>query len=318
MLYIYLVIANVIVLLVAAWFRKETLKKWCKVLLWWLTISFLLPLKAREYGLATKRKHHFLSFLLMFLSPAALTTYYLVFVACTAEEKTTNPYNEIRFTTRTEIASITGISDFPEFEVPKMKDGKIWYKFKDKKQVDSLFAELEILSQSADSIHWSKEYRFEKADTAFYGGYELFTYRHKCYGGYDIPDSAFVSDSHVTIIIGKKGFTVMRERCHLIILGCYTDSDSLDSLTGVKFPRYNYINCRYFDMDVDYSVEGIIKFESMLPKRFIEDLRKSDKWQELKDGTFEYCVRDTTSFIDMNIDPTSRYASISYVSLSGR
>ena len=100
-----------IILLGAAALHNEKIVNFCICILTWLTLFFLFPYVARKYNVI---KEKWVAILIMLVSPALLVTGYII----ATEVVGISPYRykELKFTNKHDIISLTGITDFPDYE----------------------------------------------------------------------------------------------------------------------------------------------------------------------------------------------------------
>lgn len=282
--------------------------------LWWITFSFVLPFRAKKLGLITK---YLYGWMLTLTSPPALLIYYIVYSLSTINDPL--PYNRLQFTSHDDIAAITKIPNFPEFEYQtNIHNGldcttTIKYVFKDKEQVDQLFRYLDSEVSSEDNIYWKKD-TVNSHDISFYGVGAIYNFKR----GWDSlyvkrPKDIDCNDTQVRIVIGRKGFTVSSDICWTGSLDKYAVPDSLETLTGVKFPPFEFVNKSFTDNFQDYSCDVTIRMAHKPSDEMIRAMEKGDNWTELTDGTYSFRLDNQKSFVEfVNINPNSRIATITY------
>lgn len=306
---IALIISNII--------DKPLVSKICECILWWMTFSFILPGRAKKFGLLPNRLY---GWLLALLSPPALATYGILFVMIFCNKPLS--YEELKLTSRNEISKITDISNFPDFEYQSNKhyswDGttRIFYHFTDEKAATKLLTHIDSIIGSEDNIYWRKDSLYSKEDKDFFGSDYVYT----CERGWD---SLYVKGpkgidnySQVIINLQKKGFSMIFSSCVLWGLEDYAIPDSLNKLTGVKFPPLEFVNGKFEDYFVDSGWEATAKMENKPSKLFLNSLKNAKYWEESYDGKYSFHLIDRKSnfWEDIVVDPNSRYIKFSRAS----
>ena len=107
-----LCVIGLIAFAVAQIMKRKTFADASLCFLSWTTLSFLFPYLAKSKGVI---KSWWLSALLMLVSPAAIVTYYIV--ALLGFGISPYRFKDLKFTDKQSIELLTGLKDFPEFEI---------------------------------------------------------------------------------------------------------------------------------------------------------------------------------------------------------
>lgn len=307
---------GVISLIVAHFFKIETLGNASKCLLSWLTLFFLFPYLAQKSGFI---KNKVVGWIIALIAPPLLVLYCLVYGLSTMDNPL--PYEKLLFTAKEEIEAITDVSDFPEYEyLNNVHDGwnGVTYTrnlFKNEKDVNTLLSKLALKLDDKENVYWHKDSLRSEADKEFFGCDEVYI----CDRGWDslyvaAPTNIDSYYTQVRVVIGKKGFTVKPESCYTGGIDEYANPDSLYKLTGVRFPKYKIVNCSYHDMFVDWAWDATMKLENYPSKEFIRDIEKAKHWRKKDDGTYEFNMDDRKGDLweNLYVDPKSKIVTISY------
>lgn len=302
-----------VVQLICVFMHKSILEEITRCVLWWLTFSFHLPAVAAESGLIRKKRY---AWGLVMISPAAVMTYWLllmIFCVCTYDSSIA--YENLKFTSRNDIAAITEIEDFPEFEYVDNTSrglGNVRVtenRFTNSEEAEQLRDILDKKVESEDNIFWRKSSITDKKEIEFYGCNEVYV----CERGWDSiyvkpPKGVEECKCHVSITIGTKGFMVEDEFCTSKEAEDYATPDSLYVITGVKFPDFRFVNCSYVEYYDGDESEVWLDLGKKPGRTMMESIRKSEDWNELKDGTFECMTKKTP--IRITVDPQSQYVKV--------
>lgn len=279
--------------------------------MWWSSVSLVLPFRGCLLRVIGKALY---GWLLVFISPAAIITYAIIFASFSTNQPL--PYEKLPFTSHDEIAAITEVVDFPTFEYEGNSHDKsscetrVRYIFKDSVAVLKLYETLEKRCSSDDNLYWTKDTLTGAEEIEYWGGNIVYT----CQRGWDkdftkSPDGISVSAGQVTIFIGKKKFIVMPEvLAYGIYFEDYATPDSLEKITGVRFPEYQIVDYGFHDMFLDNDWQVVIDLKTKPSKELINAIRNAKNWTQREDGI--YCFRKEDSMEKIYIDPQSRYVKI--------
>lgn len=258
-------------------------------LLFWASVSLVLPFVARKWGVF---RSWILGILLVLLSPAAFFTYYAVASSCV--DISAFPKKDLQFTDRESIVSLTGLADFPEFEyLSNDYDGWMgWHtvKFKFKEEAsDDFYMRLDSLRTERDNVFWALTAIEGTEDKAFYGADSIFIYRRGWDGQYISASTANMpSAATVELYIGKRGFRCAYLEGYNMSIERFAKRDSLSALTGVAFPAYKNVDCQFRDCGIDYSIAWTMLLDEVPDAAFIEQIKLSPSWQQRNDGSYKY------------------------------
>lgn len=285
--------------------------------IWWLSISVILPFRAKKLGLITKNIY---GWILTLISPAAIITYLFIYSIVTFNSP--RSFDELPFTSRDDIALITEISDFPEFEyINNSVDD--WYsiiytrnKFKDEDKVAELFKTIEIKLNNKDNIYWYKDTLSFAEDKDFFGGNFIYIFRRGWDSQYvEAPKGIEQNNTDVEILIGNKAFLIKTEGCYPWDMEFYSCPDSLSSIVGITFPKYKIINLKYYGESIDPSWDAVLELDKKPSKTFIRSIKKADNWERLIDGRYHIHISDRAGkgdlWEDITIDPQSKFVHLS-------
>lgn len=282
--------------------------------LWWMTVSVVFPFRAKSLGIIHKKIY---SWLLILISPAAIITYIAVYVIVTFN--TPLPYDKLLFTSREEIAAITEIEDFPEFEYINNDrddwDGITWTRNKFKNEDDSklLIEKIERKLSEEENYLWYKDDLIE-SEKEFFGGDGVYVLdRGWLDTSYmECPKGIKEKWTQVRIAIGEKAFVVRNAGCFPWDLGYYSNPDSLSKLTEVKIPDYKFVNFRYSVVGPDSGWSALMELEKKPSKAFLQSIGKSEKWKKLDDGRYEFYSEDRKGHLweYLYVDPKSKFVKL--------
>lgn len=285
----------------------------CKCLMAWLTIFFFFPGLAKEAGIV---KNKLVGWLIALFAPPLLVFYALIYGISTMDDPL--PYNNLPFTSRGEIAAITEIPNFPEFEyIDNSRDAwsgniSIDYRFKNKKDVVNLLNELHRKVNDSENVYWEKDTLSTKDDKEFFGCNEVYVYHRGWDSLYVIrPENVNDYDVQVKIIIGKKRFIVKPEPHDSFWLEDNLTPDKLYKTTGVKFPNYDVVNYIFYD-GREYSCDAVIKLKHSPSKTFLKAIEKAKHWEMQKDGTYTFSLDDGGGWLDICVKSKSKIVTIRY------
>ncbi len=280
-----------IVLLGVAALHKEKIVNICICILTWMTLFFLFPYVARKYNVI---KEKWVAMLLMLVSPALLATGYIV----ATEVVGISPYRykDLKFTSRDDIITLTGISDFPEYEYYNNSydswSGTHTVRFLFKEEPPSSFyEELESFKMQKDNIFWSGDLLEYDSDRKFFGPDQIYIYSRGWDGKYiTAPSDDMLQNASINFYIGKKGFVCRYQEYANVPLAIFGNRDSISARTGVQFPTYKSLNCSYMDVGPDWAEDWIMVLDEKPSKEFIRQIKASPNWTPLenKPGCYEY------------------------------
>lgn len=307
---------SLVTCIVAFFKNRNRIAHIAECVMWWMTISFVMPFRAIKYRLVNKSLY---AWLLALLSPAAIVTYYIVYSIATLNSPL--PYDKLNITTRDGIEGIMNLSDFPEYEYESnTHDGwtgetVVKYTFKDSVDVERLFTELEEMLCTEDSVYLSRITNEDPEFCEHWGSNEVYVFRRGWYGYYIKRPRGVNQDDEgiVNIVIGKKRLTIRYDSCYLFNIEAYATPDSLEKTTGVLFPDYEFIDCDYYDMFVDHAWEGTIRLKEKPSKQFVNSLKNAEHWKAKENGTYEFNFSDRNSDMSeiITVDPKSQYVKVS-------
>lgn len=283
---------------------KDRVAHIAECVIWWMTVSLVLPSRLKKYGLIRRGVYRWG---ITLLSPAAIVTDIIIILVTIAFYSPSLPYDELDFTSRNDIAAITEIPDFPEFEYrgnrPNSWDGTyvVQYRFKDEDAADKLFATLRQKCCTDDSIFWSQD---------------SIGSEYVCHRGWDgayVPYPTGINKSaQVKIVIDRRGFTLKHEPAPMIYLEDLASPDNLQQFIGVRLPNYHFVNIHRNYMSIDASTELTIRLNTLPSKALIRAIERNDKWTKRDDGTyrFELFSDEMQMYITAVLDPRSYYVTI--------
>lgn len=310
-----------IVYLVARWQKLDKLAGVAVCVLCWSTLSVFLPSAAARHGLIRKKACRWL---LTLVSPAAIVSYAfwaIVIGMATSPTCKTLPYEELLATSHEDMVAITGLDDFPEFEyLSNHKDNwegvvNVQYHFNDFREVERFTAKVNSQLKSKENLFWSVDTLEDDEAIALYGSNIVYT----LYRGWgdtlyvDSPKGVKADCTQVWLSIGCEAFTMRYSACYPWNLEFYSSPDSLSSLTGVAFPDYAIVNCRYYDYFIDDSWEATLELAQKPSSTFIQSLKASPQWERLGDGRYCFSSLDRGGhdlWENIYVDPTSRFVTL--------
>lgn len=255
----------------------------------WMTISFIFPTVAKREDVIKKT---WVAVLLMFLSPPAIATY--TFVATSCFNISSCPYEELKFTDRQSLISLTSLPFFPEFEYQNNSydswDGTHYVRFAFKDEPDKdFFQMIETQRNQKDNLFWSVDTLRHEDDRKFFGSDFVFIFARGWDGKYiPAPSEGMPENAYTELIIGKKSFV-----CRYSEYNCYScdrlgDRDSISDMTGVRFPPYKSVNCSFHSIGPDMSEDWIIQLDKLPSNEFIRQIQSSSNWKQMDDGTYKF------------------------------
>lgn len=308
-----------IILLGAAAFHKEKIVNICFCILTWMTLFFLFPYVARMYNVI---KEKWAAILLMLVSPALLATGYIVateFVGISPYR-----YKELKFTSKNDIISLTGITNFPDYEYDSNSYDSwsgthtVRFLFKEEPSA-SFYEEMESLRRDKDNVYWSSDSLEHASDKNFLGSDHIYIYSHGWDGKYIIPPSEDMPENvALHFFIGKRGFVCRYQEYANNSLDIYGIPDSISARTGVQFPSYKIVNCSHMDVGPDWGEDWTILFDEKPNKDFIRQIKASPNWTPLanKPGCYEYSKTiEYKSIESIIVDENSRVVKANYGTL---
>lgn len=308
-----------IILLGAAAFHKEKVVNICICILTWMTLFFLFPYMARKYNVI---KEKWVAILLMLVSPALLATGYIVateFVGISPYR-----YKELKFTSKNDITSLTGITDFPDYEYLNNSYDSwsgthtVRFLFKEEPPA-SFYEELESLKKQPDNVYWSVDNLRDAYDFDFFGCDHIYIYSHGWDGKYiTAPNENMPENVTLHFFIGKRGFVCRYQEYANNSLDIYGIPDSISARAGVEFPSYKNVNCSYVDVGPDWAEDWAILLDEKPSKDFIRQIKASPNWNPLanKPGCYEYSkIIENKSIESIIVDENSRVVKANYGTL---
>lgn len=266
----------------------------------WMTVSFLLPFKAKALGCEWKKVY---LWLLTLVSPAAIITYLLVLLVLGWDGAKTVPYEELRLTSSAEMTSITEIENFPAFEyVGNIRedgyqyDVQVKYHFSEEQDVDGLLRKLEETYTSDDNYLWTKS-----GDS------------YICRRGWDDivvkkPNGVSTVREQVEITVDSCGFTMAYGDCNTDIT---IDVDSLIQLTEIRLQHYDIVNCSRFESLDDRCTLYTIRLNSKPSRKLIRAIERSEEWELKEDGVYEFFNED--KYMHIKVNPKNRFIEFQYL-----
>ena len=244
----------------------------------WATLSFLFPYQAKKRGLIRKRWGRIL---LTFLSPAAILTYVIVGLCIDLSNDPGYDPNNVLFSTREEIVSLTGFDSIPDFVRTKYYHDwwegwtQVSYAYS-----DSLSKEakryLERISSSKDNPYWSQSetsYRFQRGWLS---------------DVLEKPDTLFQDNMHVSIVFREQGFDVKYRFQGPFYFKDWLEQEQLTSHTDIDFPAFEVVDYEWIDHFTDDEAIMTIRFLERPSTSFIRQLQRSEKWYLAEDGTYTF------------------------------
>lgn len=283
----------------------------------WLILPFALPFKAKSSGLVSKSIY---GWLLAIFSPIGIGICLIIglLTAFMISLYKSVPYEELPFTAREEIAAITEIADFPEFEyIAHSHDG--WdgtnftqNRFKNAAEVEKLFDKLKSKMADPDNVFWTSIPLSDKKDLDFFGCSEIYI----CKRGWDARHSRSPKgidfNAQVQLAIGKKAFTIRETDCLTWDMEYYSCADSLSKLTGVAIPKFEMVNIQYWS-GIDPAFEAILKLDKNPSKKLIKTIQTAKNWKLEDNGKYHFHLSDRKGDLweDITVDPQSRLVKLS-------
>lgn len=309
-----------IILLGAAAFHKEKIVNICICILTWMTLFFLFPYMARKYNVI---KEKWVAILLMPVSPALFATGYII----ATEIVGISPYRykELHFTSKNDIISLTGITDFPDYEYHNNTydswSGTHTVRFLFKEEPPKIFyEEIESLIKDKDNVYWSCDNSLEhESDKKFFGSDHIYIYSHGWDGKYIIPPSEDMPENvALHYFIGKRGFVCRYQEYANNSLDIFGNQDCISTRTGAQFSSYKNVNCSYMDVGPDWAEDWIILLDEKPSKEFIRQIKASPNWSPLanKPGCYEYTKTIEYKLIEsIIVDENNRVVKANYGTL---
>lgn len=245
-------------------------------LLWWLTISIVFPFQAKKRGLVKRR---WARIVLTLISPAAVTTYLLVWMGCLIGRGSDISPDELAFKTREDIMLLTGIQSVPEFEMSgcwrDFWEGTISASFKYAEDLSPAFLEeLEKVCSDENSLHWSNS---EFTDS-------VFVFERGWHSDYmEKPSDSFPDNVSVQVRFSDKGFSVQYDYQPFVFKGLCTPED-LTERTGVCFPMFDIVDYRWHPVGPDAVASMTLILREKPGNAFFREVR--DKWKESDPGVY--------------------------------
>lgn len=308
-----------IILLGAAAFHKEKIVNICICIITWMTLFFLFPYVARKYNVI---KEKWVAILLMLVSPALLVSGYII----ATEVIGISPYRykELKFTSKNDIISLTGITDFPDYEYLNNSYDSwsgthtIRFLFKEEPPA-SFYEELESLKKQPNNVYWSGDNLKDAYDFNFFDCDEIYNFSYGWDGKYIIaPSEDMPENVALHFFIGKRGFVCRYNEYSNVSLTIFGDRDSISARTGVQFPAYKNVNCDYMDIGPDWAEDWTILLDEKPSKEFIRQIKASPDWTPLenKPGCYEYSKTiEYKSIESIIVDESSRVVKANYGTL---
>ncbi len=308
-----------IILLGAAAFHKEKIVNICFCILSWMTLFFLFPYVARKNNII---KVKWAAIQIMLVSPALLVSGYII----ATEVIGISPYRykELKFTSKNDIISLTGITDFPDYEYHNNSYDSwsgthtVRFLFKEEPSA-SFYEELESLKKQPDNVCWSGDNLRDAYDFDFFGSNHIYIYSHGWDGKYIIaPSEDMPENAALHFFIGKRGFVCRYNEYANVSLTIFGDRDSISARTGVQFPAYKNVNCDYMDIGPDWAEDWTILLDEKPSKDFIRQIKASPNWTPLanKPGCYEYSKTiEYKSIESIIVDENSRVVKANYGTL---
>lgn len=300
-----------IVLILFKLFHKNFAVKICKCIILWLLIPFILPFKTKKWEVINRKVY---AWLLALFSPFFISVFFIVIFVLNLNKPL--HYEELSFTSREEIAAITEIEDFPEFEyINNTRDGMdditwIRNKFKDEEKVMQLIAKIESKLAEQENVFWIKDTIGDSESKAFFGTDIVYV----CKRGWDAllmekPKDIEEGYSLVTIAVGKKAFVITYEGSYIFNEEYYSNPDSLSKRIGIAFPEYKVVNVLgcpiWISQDPAWSMT--LKLDRKPSKAFIQAIENAEHWEKLDDG--RYCFEDDG--LSVIVNPKNRIVEMS-------
>jgi hypothetical protein len=284
-----------------------------------MTLFILFPYVARKYNVI-KRK--WVAILIMLVSPALLATGYII----ATEVIGISPYRykELKFTSKNDIISLTGITNFPDYEYDSNSYDSwsgthtVRFLFKEEPSA-SFYEEMESLRRDKDNVYWSNDFSEHASDRKFFGSNHIYIYSHGWDGKYIIPPSEDMPKNvALHYFIGKRGFVCRYQEYANNSLDIFGNQDSISTRTGVQFPSYKNVNCSYMDVGPDWGEDWTILLDEKPSKEFIRQIKVSPNWTPLanKPGCYEYSKTiEYKSIESIIVDENSRVVKANYGTL---
>ena len=298
---ISLLVLGIIVLIVAKLMHKEKIADIATCFILWTIFPFILPFKAKKKELISKQIY---SWILVVLAPIFICIY--IFVGVLYYENRPAPYEDLLFTSQQEIAAITEIDNFPEFEyIENIKDRfmgetTVYYKFIDSLAIENITKTIELKLQDEDNIFWHDE------NFCTRGWHTSYTKAPK---GFEDDSTAYI----VSVNVFPSGFSVYYKWCGAWDLDYYSNSDSLSVLTSVDFPDYEIVDLYYYDDTIDPFWDAKLKLNKKPSQAFIQSLKTSKHWTKEDDGTYHFRATDRGG-VDLwekiTVDPNSKFINL--------
>ena len=298
---ISLLILGIFMLILAKLMHKEKFADIVTCFILWTIFPFILPFKVKKKGLINKQIY---SWLLVLLAPFFLCCY--LFMGYLFYVNRPTAYEDLLFTSRQEIAAITEIDDFPEFEYTKNTTDRIigetivYYEFVDSLATKNLDKEIELKLQDKDNIFW----HYEKFCTR--GWHTSYTKAPK---GFEDDTTAYM----VSVDVFPRGFRVYYKWCGAWDLDYYSNPDSLSALCSVNFPDYEIISLYYYDDTIDPWWNAKLKLKEKPSQAFIQSLKSSEKWTKEDDGAYHFYATDRGGvdlWEEIIVNPKSKFIDL--------
>lgn len=258
----------------------------------------------------------------MLVSPALLVSGYII----ATEVIGISPYRykELKFTSKNDIISLTGITDFPDYEYLNNSYDSwsgthtIRFLFKEEPPA-SFYEELESLKKQPNNVYWSGDNLKDAYDFNFFDCDEIYNFSYGWDGKYIIaPSEDMPENVALHFFIGKRGFVCRYNEYSNVSLTIFGDRDSISARTGVQFPAYKNVNCDYMDIGPDWAEDWTILLDEKPSKEFIRQIKASPDWTPLenKPGCYEYSKTiEYKSIESIIVDESSRVVKANYGTL---
>ena len=310
---------SLITYIVAKAMNKGKLADIAMCVLLWTVAPIALPVKARKCGLISKMSH---GWLLAFLSPFTLIVCIVIALVVVFYIGISQPftYDDLLFKSRQEIAAITEIQNFPEFEYIRHShnnwDGSTFAenRFTDEAKAEAFYAKIGEKAFGKDNVYWSKQSISDKENQEFFGSSEVYVCRRGWNTPYTKgPKGIGKNSKQVVIAIGKKAFTVRDCDCLPWNMDFYSSPDSLSKITGISFPKYKIVNVNFSGAERDPWFKATLELNSKPDKSLIRSILNADKWEAQDDGKYHFFLEDRKGDLweEIILDPTSRYIELS-------
>ena len=306
-------VVSLIVLLVAKARKNKRIANIAECVMWWVTISFVLPFRAKKTGLIKKQIY---SWFLTLFSPLSWYTCLILFLIMVLNDHSIKlNYEDLPVKTHHDIGLLTEISNFPEVEYLDnssiSKQASISFKFKNQEEVEELMSKLEKEALKGENIFWSKDSLHNEEKKELYGCDPVYRMTR----GWDTlyvqgPTGVKENNVQVEITIGRKEINLIYStNCAPEYLDFYSNCDSLSALFGVKFPKYKIGNLWYSESSDTKICDATLVLENKPNKSFINSIKSNPDWAEDNNGRYYTYKHDKSGKYYLEfvcIDPNSR------------